>query len=690
MLGGDRQIAPQTGQIYTPKTSTTIGAAIQKPFVEVGQLTDYVFGGKSSADTMRESSDRLSIINEQLNTPGQGFGQRAMNNIAGLISSAVATLPLMSLGVAAGGAVAGAVGFGARGIAASALAGEAVEGAGVAYLASQVPLKNLASGSLKAFLPKFTAAELAGGALEQYAGYKAMVIPEHFSENYDAVNDAFDSSHFIEDVGNDNYGFLLGASALAAGYVGYKGVRGILSMRAANKTAKELDEELGRLLRGHEETLKENKLKGEAFERDQLRVSELQTHLQMAEEEGLISPQLHEWYLNYLEHPNHPDTHASALDALKELQIPYDRVTGRVWNEVLSKEGVSNLKGALFDQGITQMSAEDGQLLSSFIIHNQLDAYAATMRENPNLLMAMQGMTGDITRKIAAHDQAIRKFKFDLDSKVPKTTLKRQIFTQNNLYNHLKSIGVTTAQEVPYYVPRRVIEKLQLADEISKIEARETPQYEQKFQNKRHIKLKKKLKDIKLMHHADEMKYMSDRLFPGGKLADDFKTSRAYNRLQDLAQVWPNAKAALDVVHMAAINKKQAGLNEAIKSFISLADSEVGRLADPELVKTYLNRRIDAAVPTAKELKQFNFEAEADIARDSISEVKAVEGEVVEGTPKDTAKSEQVVDEQLKQVVEKSNLEFAKENFDSAEMKIKQWSKSGKAIDDLIACVWGE
>jgi len=686
MLGGERQIRAQTGQIYPASTSSTVGEAFSKPFAQVKQIGDYVFAGASTDETIRKSSERIALMQAQIDTPGQGLGQRSLNTIGGFVGSMLATAPFMVAGGAVGGGVASAVGFGARKLALSAIAGEASEGVATAYLAAQTPLKNLATGSMKMFLPAASTAELAGDALSFYTATKGMEIPEKFSKHYDSVNNAFDVSHAIEDWGSDNYGFMLGGSAMAAGYVAYRGVRGVLAMRAAGKSAKELDDELGRLLRGHEETTKENqRVHGEQAAK-QGKVSELQAHLQTAEEEGLISPQLHEWYLDYLEHPNHPDTHKRGLDALKELQIPYDRFTGRVWNEVLTKEGVQNLKGALFDESITAMGEEDRQLLSTYIVHNQLDAYAAMMRENPNMLMAMNGMTSDITRKIAAHDLALREFKFALDKTIPKSTLKRQVFTQNNLYKHLKSLGVTTSREVPYYVPRRVIEKLQLADEIGKIEGRATPQLEKKFQNNRHLELKKKLNEMKLMSHSEEMKHLTDKLFPGGELAENFSMGRAYNRLQDLKQVWPNAKTASDIVDMAAMNKKQSGLNEALKRFISLADKKIEDLANPEMVKTYLNRRIDASVPKARELEKFGLDKKANITEDQVNSVKGVEGESVEGK---SEQGESVINDELKSVVENSKLEFAKENFESSEMKIKQWQASGKALDDLIACVWG-
>ena len=673
---GEDNIALTSDLAPPPSMGKTFFQSLEQPALQVKQLYDYVWPGKSSEQSRRETAEHLENINESLSDPRQGGFQQVSNSIGGMIGSILPTLPFGLVGGAALRAGAGVVGFGAETIASAALAEEGSTGLFSAYLATQVPLHQLAKGAASHWLPEVSIAGIATPAAEAYGFYKGMVIPEHFAANYNAIENSLDKNHAIEDWGSDNYGFLLGAAPLAAGYVAFKGIRGVIKYRNAMADSKALDSELTRLLHAHEAILKENKVTEGMNAEKQAKVSELQEHLQQAEDMGEITPEQHEWYLDYLENPNHPDTHLGAMKALTALQIPYDRVTGRVWNEVLSPESIKNLQASLFDQGITNFSDEENQLLSSYIIHNALDGYVANMRENPNLLMSIQGMTHGLGLKIEAQSAALRDLDYALNKHLPKGLLKKQIFSQNNLYEHLKKIGITTARNVPYYVPRAVIQKLQLLDRIKKIESRKNARYEAKYQAGQHKILRKRLKEMKLTNPAEEMQDIISKLMPNGALVDNFKNRAAYHRLEDLSQVWPEAKVILDRIHGEAINAKQKGLNEILKRFTEMVDSNASRLADPDSVKRYLHSRLEKSVPIVS-----GFE------RSGIRIGERVEaGEVVEPV----IKPDLIGDPEIEATVQSSKLEFAKEAFDLSKRKYKQFSESEKALEELIACDLGE
>ena len=672
MLGGEYQGELVNDLSFKPSLGQTTAASFEKPFEQISQVKDYIFPGMSTEESRRKTAERISVINELTSDPRQGLGQKSLNAVSNIVGGIIPTLPLAVAGGAVGGVVAGAVGFGAREVALEAGSDALLSG----YLATQVPLANLAKGALSHYLPRFTVGGLTTGLVEGYAGYKGMIIPEHFSEHYNAINNTLDASHAIEDWGSDNYGFLLGGVPLAAGYIAVKGIKGVIAHRAANASSAQLDAELTRLLRQHDETLKANQVVAGEFAAKQAKVSELQDHLEQAEEMGFISAEMHEWYLDYLENPNDvTKVHEGGLNVLKSLQIPYDRVTGRVWNEVLSREGVKNMQSALFDQGITQLDEDERQLLTSFVVHNELDGYVSNMRENPNLLMAIQGMTHNLGMRIEANSAALKEFDYALTKHLPKGTLKKQIVSQNNIYQHLKKIGVTRARDVPYHVPRAVVTKLQILDQIKKIEARATPQYEQKFQNGRHLVLKKKLKEIKLMHPADEMTDIRERLMPKGKLVSDFKNRKAYHRLEDLSQVWPGAQHLLDRIHMEAINAKQQGLNEVLKKFTEMVDVNASRLANPDGVKRYLHSRVERAVPFVREFEQSGIKLEP-----HAPEIKAQEAKM------ESAFHDEVVQEKVKS----TTFEFGREHFETFENKFKQFNENTKALDELIKCALGE
>lgn len=681
MLGGERQVGLVDSTSYAPTLSQTFEAAKSQTTEQVNLLAGYIAPGLTTDEQRRKSADRLSVINELLNDPRQGFGQQATNAVGNIIGSIIPTLPLALAGGAVGVGVAGAIGFGARELALDVGSDFALS----SYLSTQAPISRLTAGAASHYLPNASIGSVASGLTEAYGAYKGMIIPEHFAEHYDAVNNSLDSSHAIEDWAADNYGFLLGGAPLAAGYVAFKGIRGIIKHRNAIADSKAVDAELTRLFKQHEEVLKENQIKeGEHAERV-AKVSELQDHLQQAEDMGFISPEMHEWYLDYLENPNdQTKVHEGGLKVLQSLQIPYDRVTGRVWNEVLTRDGIKNLQSAFLDQGITNFSEEENQLLSSYIIHNELDGYIANMRENPNLLQAMQGMTHNIGLKIAKHSEALKNFEHALTRELPKGLLKKMIFSQNNIFQNLKKfqsirkgLKAVVPRDIPHFVPKQVALKLKLVHQISLIEARKTPQYRLKYDKGEHIKLKKKLKEIKLMHPAEELVHLKDTLLPEGKLVSDFKKRTAYQRLEDLSQVWPNAKVLLDRIHMEAINAKQQGLNAILKKFTEMVDTNASRLADPDSVKRYLHSRVERSVPFVREFEQSGINVEANHL-----EVTARESEI---------NSPQVLfDDSSLEKVHASELKFAREEFELTEKKFKQFQENEKALDELIKCALGE
>lgn len=669
MLGGERQVGLVNDLSYAPTIGQTFGAATSKTLEQVNLLAGYIAPGLTTEHQRRASADRLSTINELLNDPRQGLGQKSLNAVGEIIGGIIPTLPLALAGGAVGAGVAGAIGFGAREIALD-LGGEAALST---YLTTQLPLSKLATGAASHYLPNVSIGGVTAGLAEAYGGYKGMIIPEHFAEHYDAVNNTLDSSHAIQDWAADNYGFLLGAAPIAAGYVAFKGLRGIISHRNAKANSKAIDTELTRLLKQHDKVLKENQIKEGEHAAKVAKVSELQDHLQQAEEMGMISPEIHEWYLDYLEHPNDMGkVHEGGLKVLQSLQIPYDRVTGRVWNEVLSRDGIKNLQSSFLDQGITNFSEEENQLLSSYIIHNELDGYIGNMKDNPNLLNAIQGMTHNLGLKIAEHSAALKNFEHALTRELPKGLLKKQIFSQNNIYQHLKKNGVYSMRDVPYTVPKDVAYMLKLEKQIKKIVESKTRQYQLKFEKGEHLILKQKVKELKknLMHPANELMYLKDTLMPDGKLVEGFKNRKAYHRLEDLSQVWPNAQVLLDRIHMEATNAKQQGLNEILKKFTEMVDSNASRLANPDSVKRYLHSRIEQSVPFIREFEQSGIE--------------------LSSTAKEVLKPEVLYDEISLEKVHASELKFAREEFEATEKKFKQFNENENALSELIKCALGE
>lgn len=679
MLGGERQVARVDDIAPKPTIGMTAVAAYHKPIEQVEQLSNFIFPGLSTEQTRREGAARLATINETLSDPRQGFGQQTVNTISSIVGGLLPTAPLVFAGGAVGGVVAGAIGFGARELALDI----ASENALARYLATQVPVSKLAPEAVSHFVPNVSIGTLATGATEGYLGYKGYIIPEHFAEHYNAVENSLDASHAIQDWGSDNYGFLLGAAPLAAGYIAAKGIKGVISLRKAGIAKLEAEAESTRLHAEHAKVLKENEIKAGEEAAREAKVSELQHHLQQAEDQGLITSDMHKWYLDYLENPNDmTKVHEGGLKILQDLQIPYDRVTGRVWNQVLSRDGVQNVKSALFDQHITNFSEEENQLLSSYIVHNELDGYIANMRDNPNLFHALDGMTHNIGMKIEAHSQALKAMDFALTRELPKGVLKKHILSKRKIYYVVKEFQEATGEAVrraalPFHVPKDVMLKLRLAHQIRMIEGQSTAKYKRLFAKGEHKVLKEKLDAIKFQHPGEELLEIKEKLMPEGKLRDDFKSRAAYHRLEDLSQVSGHAQVLLDRIQMEAINAKQAGLNNVIKKFLDMVDVNSSRLADPSSVKRYLSSRIEKSVPNGEKL-----------AANGVEFKERLEAQKV--ALKESMKHEVLYEEKSMEKVSKSEFKEAREQYESSEQRYRQFTENEQALADLITCALGE
>ena len=358
MLGGERQNAYPNDTIPAPTIGQTFKASFIQPFEQASQLTSYILPGATSEETRLSSANRLANINEILSDPRQGYTQMGLNAVANIAGATLATIPAAMIGSSVGGLGAAAIGFGARSLAVATAAETDVLLSG--YLATQVSLEKMSVGALSKWLPRASAAEIATGTVEAFGAYKGMTIPEHFAENYNAVNDELDTNQAISDWSADNYGFLFGAAPLAAGYVLFKGVRGVLKARKGVTP----EAEMNRLIQDHKEVLKENEAAVNAPTPQDPRVSELQFHFQESEDAGHITPKMHQWYLDYLENPNDMDkVHKGGMDILKDLDIHFDASTGRVWNQLISRDGARQFQNALVDEMSTNMGGEDGKLL---------------------------------------------------------------------------------------------------------------------------------------------------------------------------------------------------------------------------------------------------------------------------------------------------------------------------------------
>lgn len=659
MLVQEREVE-SFGDLPAPATTAhSVLLAAQKPFYQVGLMAEAVIPGLGTHESRRNMAEKIETIDSVLNDPRLGRTQRAFDWVSEIAAPIIPTLPLSVVGGVAARGVAVGIGAGIRGIAPDAL---------LAF--SKRPLTELAGSTLGKYLPQeLNAAEAATSLADQYGFYKGFVIPEHVVENYHKENDVLDYRGAIQDWSGDNYGFLLGALPFVAGYIGYKGIGNVIKKRKTIRENEAVTHELSRLLKEHEVIRNEHE-ENATFKKDYIaKTSELQSHLHQAVEEGHLSAKEHDWYLDYLFNPDdHENLSKSAMKIMQQAGIPYDRVTGQIWFPLVEKSDLKNLKSAIQDEVTTAFSDEERRALSAYVVHNRMDSLRTMLADNPNMLHGIRGYSHFIDAKLGSKEKAFQNLDHILTHHLPKGLGKKELFSQNNIYKHLKKNGMHDISRIPYTVPEGVAHKLKLSKKIDAILSRKGARYEQWYKEGLHHRLKEELKAVKLLTPAEELEHLKNTLVAKGKLIDNFKNHKAYHRLEELSQLWSNAKHLLDRIHMESEYQKQAAFNEVLKNFVNIVDSNASRFADPSRVTRYLKKRVETAVPFARQFQPL----EVSFEREAIEKVD--QSVVLENT----------------RIVEESGFSGLKEIIQEQTAKMAQLEEHSEALTELINCALGE
>ncbi len=141
---------------------------------------------------------------------------------------------------------------------------------------------------------------------------------------------------------------------------------------------------------------------------------------------------------------------------------------------------------------------------------------------------------------------------------------------------------------------------------------------------------------LNLPDAREEMNLIRDDLFPSKILDKNFRSKDSYKRLVDLAEILPPAKTLLDRVHLEAEILAQEAYRNQAKMVVDIADSNIGKLADIEKVKGYLEARTapkinDKLEPT---IKMEEVEKGHDVPTDA-EIILAEQDRLIEGREKD-------------------------------------------------------
>lgn len=568
--------------------------------------------------------------------PGMSIAQKGLGYISNIIGQALD--PLMWLGGEAGGLV-------AKG----AVAGVAKVAPDAATVFMRTPLKDLVGKTIGDYIPEYAANKglgvVADKTLKNFGTFAGASVPQNIADNYNA-----DTNHI-------NWGGV----AVSSGKMGALGI-GIGAIPFAWGLIR------GSINRG---------LGRDSF------ADVSSSSLDAALAEGHISPDEHQWFKDYLEHQNNPgdqkvseDLQNRATQIISDRGHDVDYVNNKAQFNILRPEDMQNLQGVIADQLTGDVPDEMRTALSDFVVHQRLDDLTA----NPETLDGVRGYVDFIDKKLEARGAKSAEADQIVDDHLEKSIKERMPLDQKELVQtYKKSLNnIDHVKHLPISIPENVIKHIKEQNYIDDLESKNKSLFKEyeKTGNQSHVEKMKANEELikelrenhtKILTPREELSQLREELL-GKPLKQGFQTSVAYNRLQDLANVWHNARTLLDRVHLEHEYERQKAFRDLAKNVLDIADSNQGQLAKPENVMDYLKRRIEGQIRKVEPANIPKQQAEKN-------------GEI-------PADADQVLKEQ-REAIEKSQAEDAKKDFNTSLDKYTEFQGKENVFKNLISCVLG-
>lgn len=354
-----------------------------------------------------------------------------------------------------------------------------------------------------------------------------------------------------------------------------------------------------------------------------------------------------------------------ATKILQKEGIEVNPVTHEVNFQLLNENDVRNLQSAVTDSITSDVSQSNKNHLIDYIINNRIDE----IRSNPKSQMMLRAYDNYLTGKLAVRQSII----VDADkfvSNVMKEKITNKAFlSQPEIEKAIKKLSreESHVSQLPFALPENIEKRIKLKDRIAELKKKEPV----RAVVRRIKELENKIP--KIMKPKEEVNYLYDKIIKGKEYHNKLK-SRAYQRLQELADYWPQARALLERIHLEEELERQQAIKDALSKLRKEVEKPIDRSARPEDVITYLKERIEGIKPR----------------KNPIGETPKTPEQVIQEVSKVPSDVETVLaeHEKLAEEAPKNAKELKKELVKDND-RIKQFKSSGKALGEFIQCVLG-
>lgn len=405
-------------------------------------------------------------------------------------------------------------------------------------------------------------------------------------------------------------------------------------------------------------------------------------HVEPGEAEPHISPEDHETWQAVDNHVQNPESRAegrekataAATQYLAKRGFPVDHAQERVNFEIMNREQIDNFQAASVDQLVSDYVPDEYKnALTDFTVNAAVD----DMSKNPEIFDGVRGYVDHIDRslekkgEVLAHadalvDQHLDMIRPDERLSMDQESLAR-VYHDHGEGNHL-----------PMTVPKNVVKRVAQEKKIQALEEaneRLFNRYEESGNHEHLDQMKANNEKINAIHEKleplksarEELESLRKSLIGDKGLNQNYERTPEYRRLEELADIWAPAKSLLDRINLERQMKEQQAYRDLAKTMLDIADGNLGKLADNEKVKGYLEARQGPQINTGE--KPRTIEA---VKRDS-------------KVPSD---ADTIIAEQDRAVEDKGG-KNGQHDYEAAKDKFDEFKKSEGIFKNFISCVLG-
>ena len=573
----------------------------------------------------------LEMIEQENNAPGQGAGQITANTVSNMIGSGLGTGYLGKMAARGVGMAFGQLG--------KKVLPSAVE------TFSKKPLTRVFGENVEQYLPKAVAeegkrtmqiGEFGQHLAESYGMGAGFVLPEAITANYK------------EDTNTLNWG------GVAKETLGYGGAMG-LAIDVFPYTAGVIWGKTKGFIKDVEKMPLPGSLKG--VEEHPLLDGATKAH-----EQGKITKDELNWFKDYLTKPEDINNlKQKGASILMQDGHPVDPAQLHVMLELMKPEDAESFLTGVADQLGSAVDATADSSLSDYVVNNGLDR----LQSDPKLINGLKGFHELTEHKLSFKNESLEKLRAIKESKDISHINALHPFSQKNIHKIIKKFSNEESHvaSLPFTIPENISRRIKIEQKINDLKRKLKNNPSNKQTMRRIEELEKKIPNI--LSPKAELEKIEKDLIKNDRTIDNFRSTNAYQRLHDLAQISDRAKVLLHHVELMRDYEKQEGYKNIADILIQMSEKGFRKISDGDRVVSYLKNRIEQA----SGLKQ---------------EVEMAERIKEEPVPQD---AEKVLEEQAEN--QKTESEMHKEAYDQSKAKFDEFKKSENIFKNFIQCVMG-